>query len=204
MKLKAEERPAAKPAPKAPPAPRHDADLSDEELWQAATDGSAPLADRSGRIRPEPRPIAHDPGRLDPELAAYDELRALVDGALPFDLSGTAEYLEGAARGLDPRFLKKLKRGEYAVEDHLDLHGHVQKEAKAALDQFIAAARHEGKRCVLVVHGRGLHSEDQVPVLKEAVRRWLSTEKFARQVLAFCSARQADGGGGALYLLLRR
>jgi DNA-nicking Smr family endonuclease len=55
-----------------------------------------------------------------------------------------------------------------------------------------------------VVHGRGLHSKDQLPVLKEALRTWLSTARFARHVLAFATARPADGGAGAVYVLLRR
>ena len=61
-----------------------------------------------------------------------------------------------------------------------------------------------GKRCVLLVHGRGLHSPDQLPVLKEALLGWLAGGRFGRLVLAFCSARPADGGAGALYVLLRR
>jgi DNA-nicking Smr family endonuclease len=57
---------------------------------------------------------------------------------------------------------------------------------------------------VIVVHGRGLHSKDNVPVLKEAVRGWLATQRFSRHVLAFATARQEDGGAGAIYVLLRR
>jgi len=64
--------------------------------------------------------------------------------------------------------------------------------------------RNAGKRSVLVVHGRGLHSKDQLPVLKDALRTWLSTARFARHVLAFATARPADGGAGAVYVLLRR
>ncbi|HZY03963.1 MAG TPA: Smr/MutS family protein, partial [Anaeromyxobacteraceae bacterium] len=59
-------------------------------------------------------------------------------------------------------------------------------------------------RCVLLVHGRGLHSEKQVPVLKEALRGWLATARFGRHVLAFATARPQDGGAGAVYVLLRR
>jgi len=68
----------------------------------------------------------------------------------------------------------------------------------------VAEARQDGKRCVLVVHGRGLHSKDQRPVLKEAVVNWLGRTGLRKQVLAFCTARPYDGGAGALYVLLRR
>ncbi len=192
--------------------------LSDDDLWSLAIDGADPLVDRSARIKPSPEPVARAQEPLDPDLAAYDQLRGLVDhlGAgrhlsrthaepsSPFDLSDSDEFLEGAVRGLDPRVLKKLRKGEYAVQEHLDLHGLRVDEAKSALLAFIQRARTAGKRCVLVVHGRGLHSKDQVPVLKEALRRWLSGDRFAESVLAFATARQHDGGAGALYLLLRK
>lgn len=73
----------------------------------------------------------------------------------------------------------------------------------AAREAVLSSARVEDKRSVLIVHGRGLHSQAQVPVLKEAVRAWRSTEKVRRQVVAFCTARPQDGGAGALYLLLQ-
>jgi DNA-nicking Smr family endonuclease len=72
------------------------------------------------------------------------------------------------------------------------------------VDRFLREARNQGKRCVLVVHGRGIHSRDQVPILKDALRSWLATNRFGRHVLAFATARPADGGAGAVYVLLRR
>jgi DNA-nicking Smr family endonuclease len=100
--------------------------------------------------------------------------------------------------------VRKLRRGEFAVQAHLDLHGLLKTEARAELDAFLGRSRQQGKRCVLVVHGRGLHSKDQVPVLKEAVKRWMATDRFARHVLAFATARPHDGGAGAVYVLLKR
>jgi len=106
--------------------------------------------------------------------------------------------------GLDPALLRRLKRGGYAVEDRLDLHGLTRDGARGAVDRFLRGARLDGKRCVLLIHGRGRHSEDELPVLKEGLRGWLASGSFGRQVLAFASARPADGGVGALYVLLRR
>ena len=61
-----------------------------------------------------------------------------------------------------------------------------------------------GKRCVLIVHGRGLNSPDQIPVLKESLRVWLGQKRTGKTVLAFATARPQDGGAGAVYVLLRR
>ena len=198
---------AATPEPAPPPEPSPQvkaAPLSDDDLWTLAIDGAAPLEDRSGRIRPGPQPLSVAPGELDPELVAYDELRALISGEVPFDIADTDEFIEGQARGLDPNVVRRLRRGELAVQAHLDLHGMLKEEAKVQLEAFLSRERHDGKRCVLVVHGRGLHSKDQVPVLKEALKRWMGTARFAQHVLAFTSARPHDGGAGAVYVLLKR
>ena len=199
-----EEKPKAPaPEPPPPPPPRREG-LTDEELWQMATDGAAPLEDRKERTRPGPRPQARVPPQLDPEIAAYEELRALVRGDAPFDLADSDEFIEGCVHGLDPRVVRRLRKGEFAIQGHVDLHGMTREEAKAALEAYVSRARHSGKRCILVVHGRGLHSKDQVPVLKDALKRWMMTARFAEHVLAFATARPHDGGAGAVYLLLRR
>ena len=205
--VKLPKAPAPPPAPKAGPAPeppRRQPELSEEELWSVAIDGARPLSDRSGRIKPGPQPLSVPSVELDPDLEAYDELRALVTGEVPFDIADSDEFIEGHSRGLDPRVVRKLRKGEFAVQAHVDLHGLLKEEAKAALEAFLARSRQDGKRCVLVVHGRGLHSKDQVPVLKEALKRWMHTARFARHVLGFSSARPHDGGTGAMYVLLRK
>jgi DNA-nicking Smr family endonuclease len=191
-------------APAAPPPRLRDAPLSDDEEWLSAVDGAEPLLDRSAAIRPKAPPIAHSMGAADPDLAAYDELRALVQGDLPFDISDSDEFIEGTTRGLDPRVLRRLKRGEFSLQGHVDLHGLSREQAKPELEAFIAASRLQGKRCVLVVHGRGLHSKDQVPVLKEALRVWMTAGRISRAVLAFATARPHDGGAGAVYVLLKK
>jgi DNA-nicking Smr family endonuclease len=79
-----------------------------------------------------------------------------------------------------------------------------REEARAAVESFIEGSRTGGKRCVLIVTGRGLHSKDEIPVLKDRVKSWLERGRIARSVLAFVSARPCDGGTGAVYVLLRR
>src|SRR2546429_5977710 len=76
--------------------------------------------------------------------------------------------------------------------------------ARAAVDRFLPDAVRAGLRCVLIVHGRGLNSKDQTPVLKERLKSWLARGRPARVVLAFTTARPCDGGAGALYVLLPR
>ncbi|GBD26607.1 putative DNA endonuclease SmrA [bacterium HR30] len=145
-----------------------------------------------------PRPLTTE----DAEVLA--ELADLVAGTAAFDITLSDEYVEGVVGGLDLRLLQRLRRGEFAYQDYVDLHGLNVEQAKARVDEFLATAVRTGKRCVLIVHGRGKNSKDQVPVLKRRVTEWLARGRWSRVVLAFCSARPCDGGTGALYVLLRR
>lgn len=113
----------------------------------------------------------------------------------------TGEELLYARKGLRPSILRKLRRGKYAIEGELDLHGHRVPEAHAALTEFLRDMRAARKRCVRIVHGKGLGSDGKVPVLKEKVGAWL---RRRQEVLAFCPAQPQDGGGGAVYVLLRK
>jgi len=178
-------------------------EASADELWAGATTGVQKVEPGHGTVAP-PLPRGAPEAFWHPDLDAVDELRALVSGDAPFDLGDTDEYIEGRVAGLDHHLVRKLRRGEFAVQGHVDLHGMTRDEAKATVERFLRASRNGGKRCVLVVHGRGLHSKDQLPVLKDALRTWLSTARFARHVLAFATARPVDGGAGAIYVLLRR
>lgn len=209
-KLAEREKPTATPAPgEGPPRPARDevaipaAPATEADLWAQATSGVRRMDPGMGVAAPQPpRPGSGEVWH--PDLEALDQLRALVSGEAPFDIADTDEFIEGRAAGLDAGIARKLRKGEYAVQGHVDLHGLTREEAKQAVDRFLKSARSEGKRCVLVVHGRGMHSRDQVPVLKEALRTWLATARFGRHVLAFATARPQDGGAGALYVLLRR
>jgi len=157
-----------------------------------------------GGLAPPPAPPLVTDAVWHPDLEAVDALRALVSGDAPFDLSDTDEFIEGRVASVSHEIVRKLRRGEFAVQGHVDLHGMTRDEAKREVEGFLRASRNAGKRCVLVVHGRGLHSKDQLPVLKDALRTWLSTARFGRHVLAFATARPVDGGAGAIYVLLRR
>jgi DNA-nicking Smr family endonuclease len=201
-KAQGAERPATRGAPPPPPPPPPAAQ-TEEDLWAQATTGVKKLAAGTPTAPPRPPPAVSGPV-WHPDLDAIDALRALVSGDGPFDIADTDEYVEGRAPGVDQALVRKLRRGEFAVQGHLDLHGLTREEAKGAADAFLRRSRQGGKRCVLLVHGRGIHSKDQVPVLKDALRTWLSTARFGRHVLAFATALPVDGGAGAVYVLLRR
>ncbi len=193
-------RPAPAPPPPPPPPARA---ASDDDLWASATSGVERLEPGPGRAGPPP-PAPPPAAFWHPDLDAIRALEALVSGDAPFDLADTDEFIEGRVPGLDVGIVRRLRRGEFAVQGHIDLHGMTREEAKSAVDAFLKKERSAGKRCVLLVHGRGLHSKDQVPILKDALKHWLATARFGRHVLAFATARPVDGGAGAIYVLLRR
>ncbi|HEY8211978.1 MAG TPA: Smr/MutS family protein [Myxococcaceae bacterium] len=191
--------PAKKPTPppkKASPAQEED----DARLFYEAMAGAAPLKDR-GEVKP---PEGVVPRIVDENAEALAQLSDLVSGEGPFDIADSDEFAEGHAPGVNGGLMRALKRGDFSVQGHLDLHGMSRVEAKEAVERFVAESKRAGKRCVLVVHGRGLNSKDQIPVLKEALRTWLQRGRIAKSVLAFATARPHDGGAGAVYVLLRK
>lgn len=134
-------------------------------------------------------------------LAALSDL---VSGQGKFELTESDEYVEGMRVGLDPRLVTRLRRGEFSVQAHIDLHGLYQADAKEKLTQFIVESVQKGLRAVLVVHGRGLRSPGGQAVLKHAAAQWLSHGVMGGYVLAFTTAQAYDGGAGAMWVLLRR
>jgi DNA-nicking Smr family endonuclease len=176
--------------------------VDDEALFRQAYEGVRPLgSSRAERLVVAPQ-IKREIVSEDAEVLA--ELSDLVSGQGTFELTETEEYVEGTRIGLDPRLLSQLRRGEFSVQAHLDLHGMTQPDAKEALTNFIVDSVRKGRRTVLIVHGRGLRSPGGLPVLKHAAAQWLSHGIAGGYVLAFATARPNDGGAGAVYVLLRR
>jgi DNA-nicking Smr family endonuclease len=198
-------KPAAKPIPAAPPPPVAAPPMpqvDDETLFRQAFEGVRPLGSpKAKRLIVAPQ-IKREIVSEDAEVLA--ELSDLVSGQGTFELTETEEYVEGARLGLDPRLLSQLRRGEFSVQAHLDLHGMIQPDAKEAVTSFIVDSVRKGRRTVLIVHGRGLRSPGGLPVLKHAAAQWLSHGIAGGYVLAFATARPTDGGAGAVYALLRR
>ena len=138
-----------------------------------------------------------------PQMHLRDEAEALAatlsDGIDADSLLDTDEELSFLRAGVAPNTLKKLRRGDWALQGWLDLHGLTRDAARDAVAAFLRDAVKHGWRCVRVVHGKGLGSKNREPVLKIKLRRWLSQSD---SVLAYVQARAADGGAGAVLVLL--
>jgi DNA-nicking Smr family endonuclease len=199
---------APPPRPAAPPPPlRKTQEEADQELFLQALDGVRPLSRRPPVTTPRGKleePELKLPDRTGEDAEALAQLAEMVSGQGDFDLTEEGALLEGSAKGLDARLLRSLRRGDFPMEGQLDLHGKSQADARDALERYLSEARRAGRRCVLVVHGKGLNSPDNVSVLKEQMSWWLTQGRLGRMVLAFTTARPQDGGAGALYVLLRR
>ena len=170
----------------------------DEDEFRRATADVEPLA-RPRRLplpRARPAPVARQRQR--------DEHAALAEslyGPLSLDDAlESGEELVFLREGLSRQVLRKLRRGHWVVEDALDLHGMNRAQAADAVAVFLRACTRRGVRCVRIVHGKGLGSRNREPVLKGKLRKWLPPRD---EVLAFCQAPAAEGGSGAVLVLLK-
>lgn len=168
------------------------------DLFRRSVGQVAPLTTAQRAIAPpaQPAPIAHH--HLADEQAALQE--SISDEFTVETLLATDHELSFARDGIGPDTLRKLRRGHWVIQAQLDLHGLRREEARAALAEFMRQTTRRGLRCVRIIHGKGLGSVNQEPVLKSRVRNWLAQKN---EVLAFCQARAADGGSGALVVLLK-
>ena len=120
-----------------------------------------------------------------------------------FEFPDASEACLGTSVGLDRSVLRRLRSGGIRPESQVDLHGQDAATARRNVRQAVLDARDAGMRCVLVIHGRGRHSEAG-PILREALPGWLAEAPLGPFVLAFTPALPNDGGNGACYVLLRR
>ena len=151
------------------------------------------------------RVAAHRPRRKPVPEQSLRDAREVMDSLLsdeyePADIE-TGDELLFVRPGLQHSVMRKLRRGQYAIEAELDLHGNTVPEARERIVTFLNHSRARGIRCVRIIHGKGKSSEGKLPVLKGKVNAWLRQK---HEVLAFCSARPNDGGTGAVYVLLRK
>jgi DNA-nicking Smr family endonuclease len=139
-----------------------------------------------------------------PVQSARDEREALADSlsdAVADEIRlEIGEELSWRRDGIPHDTLRRLRRGEWALQDQLDLHGLTVEDARALLAAFLNGSVKRGLRCIRIVHGKGLRSASGEPVLKRKVAGWLAQRD---EVLAYVQARAEDGGGGAVMVLLR-
>jgi DNA-nicking Smr family endonuclease len=147
---------------------------------------------------------ARKPAEPVPRQRIADEARALAstlsDQVDVSTLLDTDDRLGFRRPGVGPDVLARLRRGQWSIQRHLDLHGLTRDAARDALSRFIRHAERDGLRCVRIVHGKGNGSPGRQPVLKDKVRAWLVQKD---EVIAFAQAGAADGGHGAVLVLLR-
>lgn len=176
--------------------------LSDGELFALSMRDVVPLGWSATPTRTTP--ALEIPDTIDDEEEGLRLLQEFVSGKGRFDLTMSGEYLEGTPHPEGRRWIGGLRKGRFSVQAHLDLHGLVVADARKAFEDFIRSSLKRGHGCVRVIHGRGNHSREGQPTLKDWLTKWLDTRRMSRHVIAYASARLADGGGGALYILLRR
>lgn len=172
-------------------------DDADKALFRQAVADARPLPqDKIKPARPRSAPVPRS--RLRDEQAI---MRSLLSDPVDLEDIQTGEEMIYSRDGIQASLLRKLRRGQIRVDAELDLHRLTRDKARAAITQFLAASLSQDKRCLRIIHGKGLGSFNKQPVLKGLVNHWLQQHNA---VLAFCSARPNDGGTGALYVLLRR
>jgi len=172
---------------------------AEQNLFERAAGPVLPLRKRGHRVALEPDPP--------PPIAVQhqrDEERVLLESISDdFDVStllDTDDQLSFRRPGVNVDVTQRLRKGDWSIQRQLDLHGLRTDEAREALGAFIRDAWRQGLRCLRVVHGKGLGSPGKTPVLKGRVQSWLVQKN---EVLAFVQARPAEGGAGALVVLLR-
>lgn len=181
---------------KEPPRIELDEELSELEIFQRAMRDVRPLERRKRPPRPPVPPPKPDP---DPATEQADYLRNNQ-----MEIHQHPDYVEGGVGSWDRRLLKRLRRGDFSIQEELDLHGMTQPEAREEMDRFLRESCRRGLFCIRIVHGKGKNSPRGRAILREKVPVWLSTRRNTRYVVAFTSASLLDGGSGATYVLLRR
>lgn len=162
----------------------------DAALFRAAVGEVQPLAKQS-RITPQPAPRK-------PLLNRPATLVAIPDTLSDFAAENAPD--EFLSNGLSRMTLRKLRRGTWPIQGSLDLHGNNSDAARKLLQEFLHGAAQRKLRCVLVIHGKGMNSQDGEAVLRRLTRHWLTQH---HQVLGYCDAPSKDGGSGAALVLLK-
>lgn len=177
---------------------RHLPAEDDLAAFRAAVADATPLraADRVSFDRPKPSPRPRQ-RELDEAAVIVESLHASLEID---DLLAIGDADSFLRPGLPRSALRDLRRGRWSIQNHTDLHGLNRHEAHEEVARFLAESLQQGKRCLRIVHGRGLGSPGRNGILRQLVKGWLARRK---DVLAFCHAPPNDGGEGALWVLIK-
>ena len=170
---------------------------SERDLFRRSVGDVTPVRQDRVHLQPDkPEPIAAQ--RLADEAAVIKEM---TEGFFDTEAAETGDELLYKTPGIQDKVFKKLRRGQFAVSAELDLHGYTVQHAKDCLSDFLRQCVNRNQRCVRIIHGKGLRSRQGRPTIKSRIGKWLQQRQ---EVLAYCSARQVDGGTGAIYVLLKK
>ncbi len=180
-----------------------DEEFDGDDLWSVVTKSVTPLTGR-----PKPAASKDSAKKTEKNKAPVKKAKAAAP-PVPKSPRPPAALSPGDLTAMDRRTADRFRRGRMAIDGVLDLHGHDQARAHGELNRFIAAAAADGKRCLLIVTGKGERQGVEKGwrgkgVLREAVPGWLNALDNWAHVLSFCPAQPKDGGDGALYVLLKR
>jgi DNA-nicking Smr family endonuclease len=140
----------------------------------------------------------------DLDADARAALQMLVAAGARFEVVDDGERIEGRRLDVDPRELRRLRRGAYSIDGRIDLHGLTAGEARRQVELFVRKRRGDGDRVVAIIVGRGNHSPRGIGVLRGEIAAWLSQGPVAHHVAAFASAPEDEGGPGVVLALLAR
>jgi DNA-nicking Smr family endonuclease len=186
-----------------PPGPKKKEQFTDEELFSTAMSAVQEIKEfRELSFTQGQKKAAPCREKSDPDREALTVLCEIAEGRRSISLPDTQEYVEWTSTEHLGDLTQRLHEGEFSIQAFLDLHGYTVAEAETKMDVFLKDSLARGLRCVKIIHGRGLRSV-KGPQVKGAVVKRLSGH-FRRDVIAFVTARQCDGGLGALYVLLRK
>jgi len=181
---------------------------SDSETFALYMSGVRALDDKATRIPLTASRIERAAkGTLPPpdaDAPAREQFQALVIEGIRFETSDDGERIEGRRIEIEPREVRRLRRGQYTVDQQLDLHGMTTHDARRAIEVFIEKRKKEGDRVLRIVHGKGGHSPRGVSVLRGEIAAWLTDGVAKRHIAAFATAPDEEGGAGALLVLLMR
>ncbi len=170
---------------------------AERNLFVNAAGVVKPLPDKRNALFKKEQPVSRPlQKQLDEKAVLRESISDEFDVSTLLDVD---EHLSFRRPGVGPDVPRKLRKGEWSIQRQLDLHGLRSDDAREALGSFIREAHKQGLRCLRVVHGKGLGSPGKAPVLKNKVHAWLVQKS---EVLAFVQAKPADGGAGALVVLL--
>jgi len=171
----------------------------DEHLLDEAMKNVRAIRQKSNRIRlkKDIRPLSHNPENAEDML-----LQTIRADSKTINVTNMPEYMEGYQEGINPLIMEKLRNGDFAVQQVIDLHGLSIESARETFEYFLSEAIRHGLKCVKVIHGRGLKSKRD-PTIKDYLKTWIVRAMHRKWVTAFSNAVMRDGGPGATYILLR-